>query len=360
MHSETRIWHIGAALLFMSMALTGLHHALIASALGAIFYALLMDRRVLFRVGRWKFWALMISVTLLAGLLLGANPVRWHGILVSTDGLIAGVMMSLRAVTFVISGVLLARSVSRERLLEVSTRMGMKHVSGAFEEAVDTLPRVQRTWKMLRKRADVSMLDSLALMLVRMADVAEGWSSGRVFGITGGRGAGKTTLLSQLANEAEKAGFRTSGIRQRRILSEDGATIAYDVCRWPNDDGLRIAEGTPGQGFDFSQVAFESAAEWLEQDTSNSDLLIIDELGMLESHGVGHSLAVRSILRNKPDLVLVATLRKDRLDALTEMFGIGVDRLIDLDAESADVTGFTGKVMASIREKQAGNGAEEQ
>lgn len=352
MGTSTRILPIGAALLFAVMALTGLHNAIIAGAVGALLYATLFDRRILHRLGNWKFWLLMVSVTLLAGVLLGANPVKRFGVPISTEGLVAGVMMSLRAFTLIASGVLIAGSISRERFFAASSRIGARHIGSAFEEAVVTLPKVRQTWKLLRKRADTSVLDALALLLVRMNDIAEGWPHGRVFGITGGRGAGKTTLITTLAKEAEAAGVKTAGIRQQRMLSEEGATFAYDVCRWPSDEGLRIAEGTPGSGYEFSAEAFESAANWLMEDTAEAELVVIDELGMLESHGLGHSMAVRSILRQHEELILVATLRKDRVDALSEMFGIGADQLIDLENPEADRDAFASSVIAAVRERR--------
>jgi nucleoside-triphosphatase THEP1 len=350
MHDMGRIWRVSAAILFAIMALTGRQPAIIAGAAGALAFTLLVDQSMLRRMGRWKFWLVTVTVTLLAGMLLGENPKPYHGIPLSTDGLVAGLMMNLRAFTLIASTVLLARSVSREHVLAASSRWGVRHIQSAFEQAMETLPSVDRTWKMLRRDSDSQAIDTLAMLLVRMADLAEGWPNGRVYGVTGARGVGKTTLLSDLAKIAEKNGLKVGGIRQKRVLGEDGATLAYDVCRWPETDKLRIAEGTPGRGFKFSEQAFVTAASWMEQDSGEADLLVVDELGLLESRGEGHAPAVRTALRQSRDLLIVAALRKDRIDSLSELFGIREENLIDLDHEEADREKFVKLVLDAVQE----------
>jgi len=347
MPEPNRTTRITVAVLAGALVLTGRQPAVIAGFLLALIWVVAFDRKILRKVGRPKFWAFSIVVTLLAGMLLGSEPQYFHGIPISQDGLFAGLLMNLRAFSLIVTGVLLARSISRERFLGVSGKFGAAHLDAAFREALETLPQVNKEWQEVRKNGG-SIIDTLARLLANMADLAERTPLTNAFAVTGVRSSGKTTLLLELGKRLEQAGWKVGGIRQERV-EEEGVAVSYRVVRWNGDQGRIVARGESGRGFSFDHEAFAEAAKWILEDAEKCDLLIVDELGLLEAQGGGHAPALHAVMTGEHIPRLAVSLRKDKREELSAQFGFSRKRIIDMDSRSADKESFIQLILASGR-----------
>jgi nucleoside-triphosphatase THEP1 len=292
-------------------------------------------------------------VTLLAGLLLGTGErVPLAGVPVSPEGLVAGLLMNLRAFTLVLGGTLLASAVTRDRFIAFTSRLGLRHFDPAFTTALETMPRVSRSWARARGRERASRFRAVARLLVMLSDLAR-WSPAPargLLGVTGRRGAGKTSLLAEAGRRAEEEGLRVGGILQER--SDDRLeTVGYMVRRWGTGEELQLARRRPEGGFSFSLEAFGAADRWLREDGARADLLLVDELGLLEAKGGGHAGAVAALLQRQPPPLLLAALRKDKLGELAERFGFGREEVLDLD-DGGESEAFLAQVLAEARSRK--------
>ncbi len=343
-------YHGIVAVVVAVLCLTGHPAAVIAGFFLVVSWVFIVERAVFRRVGTPRFWAFSVVITVLAGLLLGKNPATTLGLPFSYDGLMAGVFMNLRGFSLVTATVLLTRSVKPERFQGVTNRIGIENFNPAFSAALETLPRMRGALLSIWKEKRTSTVTALARLLLMATDLAQGppLSRSRFFGVTGRRGSGKTALLKRLAKDAEARGLRTGGFFQKRIDDEAGRTVAYEVERWHGGQSLPLARGREAQGFEFDQSAFAAAAEWLFQDLREADLILIDEIGLLESRGEGHAPALLAVAAKKPGVTIVATLRKDKIADLAEWLGFDRDRILNLDKSGADWDAFITEVLETL------------
>jgi len=315
------------------LALTGKTPAILIGFIIVVTWSAIQDQIVLKRVGRWKFWVFTIAITLLAGILLGANPQNYYGIPFSYDGLYAGLLMNLRAFTLVVATVLLAKSITRNSFFKTSSILGIPNLTPAFSSAMSTLPKVNDAWNEANKKAGGSRYIALAHLLNWITDLARGFSenSGRVFVVTGKRGAGKTSYIHNLANKLELEGYTTAGIFQKRRVDAEGVTNGYVACRLNHEEEIEIAYGRSGKGFEFSDEGFSTAGDWLIQDSREANVVFIDEMGLLEANGRGYAPVFATLLEKGNDKTYVLTLRKDKQNALSAMFDLKKSNFIDLD-----------------------------
>ena len=326
--------------IFIALILTLIGNKLTVSA-GLILsasLALRFDRKAFKRLGKPKFWVFTLTIIVLAGMLLGKNPRMITGIPVSMDGLLAGLIMSIRAFTLILCFVMISRTITRDRFLQLTTRIGLPHYVPAFQTALETLPRMKEAFQESRRKGKRMFgMETLIgfLLLAKQLTLNPVKDETKVFGVTGGKEAGKTTLLKQTARIASEKGIPVGGYIQQRFNDEANNTPGYKVVSIVTGEELIIAEKSVDSGFNFNDKAFEAAADWLKRDISDCSVLLVDEMGSLESRGEGHLPGVMSVLRDFPGKIWVIALRKDRLEQLVHLLGIDMDVVIDLDKDDA-------------------------
>lgn len=331
----------------LALTLAGNKFAVLAGFLLSLTVALYFDRTSFRKLGKLRFWIFSIAVVLLAGLLLGKNPQQELGITISLEGLLAGFVMNLRAFTIILSFVMLARSLTQDRFLQLTSRMGLPHYIPAFQEALQTLPRMKNAMKLSGQKLWVFSIDNLVGFLLMAKQltrnpIPEGVI---IFGVTGRRMQGKTTLLRSIKAEANKAGIKAGGFIQERFTDTESGTRGYKVVSLMEYGSLVIAERDSDTPYRFSNGAFREAAMWLDKDVEHSRLLIVDEMGVLEARGEGHASGVLSVLTKYTNKVWVIALRKDKLNELTGIFGVEEERLFDLDKRKDDIELFIEQIL---------------
>ena len=327
-------------IIFIALILTLIGNKLTVSAglVLAVSLALSFDRKAFKRLGKPKFWVFTLTIIVLAGMLLGKNPRIITGIPISLDGLLAGLIMSIRAFTLILCFVMISRTITRDRFLQLTTRIGLPHYVPAFQTALETLPRMKEAFQESRRRGKGMFgMETLIdfLLLAKQLTLNPAKDETKVFGVTGSKEVGKTTLIKKIVRIASEKGIPVGGFVQERIIDEANNTCGYKVVSIATGEELIIAEKSVDSGFNFNDKAFNAAADWLKQDASDCNLLLVDEMGMIESHGEGHLHGVMSVLRDFPGRIWVMALRKDRLEQLVDLLGIDMDVVIDLDEDEA-------------------------
>jgi len=340
---------IGAlvALLVIGLVLSA-RPLLLASGLVIILvWSLSVDMRALRRVAKLKFWMMSLVIALLAGLLLGKNTQNFFGVPLSLDGLTMGLMMNLCAFTLITAGAVLFHAAGRDQFMAFTRRIGLRHFDPAFAAAMDTLPKVKTTWQNVRTEERASRFRAAARLLLAFADLAQSAPVQKVafFAVTGGIGRGKSTLLRSLGEKARAAGIEVGGFSQER--SEHGGIIAYELVR-VSGQRQKLGERGSGRKFRFEEEAFAAARTWLQEDARAAALFFIDELGKLEAEGGGHVPALQELLAARPDAVIVAVIRKEKLSAIREIFPFDDDHLLDLDEYSDRAKEFFNQVIEAV------------
>lgn len=352
-----RIKRIGAlvAVFVIALVLSARPLLLATGLLIIVAWSLIVDVRALRRVAKIKFWIMSLVIALLAGLLLGKNTQSVLGIPLSLDGLSMGFMMILRAFTLITAGAVLFHAAGREQFMAFTQRIGLRHFDPAFAAAMDTLPKVKTTWQNVRTEERSSRFRAAARLLLAFADLAQVSSPRRTrfFAITGGIGRGKSTLLRRLADEARSQNIAVGGFSQQR--TESGDRVIYELVR-VSGERAKLGERGGGKDFRFEENAFAVARSWLQEDARSAKLFFIDELGKLEAEGGGHVPALQELLAARPDAIIVAVIRKEKLPVIREFFPFDNDHLFDLDERADQVEGFQQSIIEAIRSELSRRG----
>jgi len=351
MEKRKKLYRLAVGLSAIILSLTGRPQAIVISFGLILLWTLIGDREILRRVGRWKFWLFTVLVTLLAGILLGSNPKPYFGIPISIEGVIAGIYMNLRAFSLVVATVLIAKSITRERFMKTSGKLGMSYINPAFATAMDTLPGIKDAWHEAQNKENGSKYHALARLFLWVAGIAKGLNinNQRIFCVTGNRGSGKTGLLHEIAGALEKKSVKVAGILQDRVQNKNGKTVGYEVKRWGTEDSVTIAEGKSGVGYSFNEKGFIKSEEWLKSDTESASFVIIDELGLLEANGQGHAKAIISTLEANKHAIFLMTLRKDKRNAIAAIFDLKKENILDLDSSREDITLFSERIFGCVK-----------
>ncbi len=136
-----------------------------------ILLAVTLDKPALRFLGSIKFWILSFFISVLAGLFLGKDPIDWHGISVSVEGIYAGVQMVVRSAVLVMSMALIAHGIKKQSFLNWATRVGLESLPTAVKTAVDLLPWLQESWKKIGKnsRKLSTLTETMTDLLVEVA-----------------------------------------------------------------------------------------------------------------------------------------------------------------------------------------------
>ncbi len=329
------------------ITLTGRIYFVAAGLTVILLIALTSDRKVMRRIGKPQFWIFSAVAIALAGLLLGKNPHQISGISLSVEGFTAGLLMSARAFTLILGFVLLSRTIDQERFLYITQKIGLPHYVPAFQTALETLPQMKQAFAESKRGGGFIRMESLIdfILLAKNLAYSPPLKSVKVYGVTGDRNSGKTTFLRTLAKAAAKTNVPIGGFVQDRFTDGAGGRFGYKIASLTSGDSRIIAERKDSHPFRFNSEAFESAAEWLKKDVANSQILIIDELGVLEAKGEGHLPALLSAMPLYPDKIWIVAFRKDRLDSFRDLFDLTDANLIDLDMDGGERDGFVRKIL---------------
>ncbi len=298
-----------------------------AAALGLWLLNLLAyDRLVLRRMWLPRFWFATLVFALASGLVLGPRDIELGGIAFSLYGLEAGGLMIARG-AFIFGLVMWAsRNLNFGHIQRLAARVGLEKITLAVQVALGLIPVLKdrltadfssyntRPGKLAYSKKLVAVAQHAIVRTAMFAEqMAErgggvpGLSQGDrsmerrpvVAAVVGHKGVGKTATLQKLIASLEEHGYSVGGVIQPGIF-DDGKKTGYNLLD-PSDNSLRPFaqkrdKKNPGQmGFAFDPKGWFWAAQRIAQAKTNSDVLVVDELGLLEAQGKGH---IRALLDN--------------------------------------------------------------
>ena len=147
---------------------------------------------------------------------------------------------------------------------------------------------------------------------------------------------GKSTVINKVLNtlNVPYKGFRTYGAEYK----EDGSSVVY-ISPADNLDDKTVAAYRGGNGHSKMEVnkdAFEVKGTWILKNSLNSDvdLIIMDEIGFMESHFDGFKDAIRDVL--KSDKNILGVVRKKDTDFLNAVRNHASVKVVLVDINNRD------------------------
>jgi len=285
-------------------------------------------------------------------------------------GLMIGGTVLLRLVVLGTAAAVVARSVDAEKILSMTSRLGMERLGLVFGLALNALPHLSETasevWAAHRVRsggrwAALRRFPALAEVLLahtsRVADQAAAAAAlrghtalgrsveplatmARAVIVTGATGSGKSLLAASVAEELVVRDYQVAGFVQPAIL-EDGEKVGFSLQDVASGEIVELArrvapgDGKFGTSFEFFDEGFELGRRALSKIPPGA-VLVLDELGPVELRGGGHWPAVERALRSSAIGALVVVVRRTLVPALVEALDAADVVVVDLGEVDGD------------------------
>ncbi|MCL5028156.1 MAG: nucleoside-triphosphatase [Bacteroidetes bacterium] len=295
------------------------------------------------RLKKPKFWILLISITLLAGLLLSSLRSNVHG--VNWSGLSVGIAINVRAFLMIFGFSSLSIELRNPKIEHWFKQKGMRQFSQSLEVAFKILPFMAANVseeKMIFKKpliASSNLILKANYWLERIEENSYGLPI--VFIVTGERGSGKTTLLSQTLLKLKSEKINTSGILAPGFWT-DNRRSAFDIVDIQSEDRTKLCTIEPSQSrvrigqFNFLSEGISLGNKALSTDkVSESDVCIIDEIGFLELKGEGWSNRLNELIKNYKK-ILVLVVRNELVDDVCKKWSIYSPIIFDCREKDSD------------------------
>jgi nucleoside-triphosphatase THEP1 len=310
------------------------------------------------RLSRWRLWAEIVVVSVLAGVVLGDLPGGEHG--GSLVGALAGIHMALRAALVVSAFSAISVELRNPAVVDWFLRHGMGKLAAAVEVAFGTLPLMIKTLGEQRKFLR-EPLDSV----VRLIGAGRDWLRDScqlqrhcVYVLSGDRGSGKTRLLTAITETLLMSGKNVGGILSPVVQSQE-SRLGYDVLDLQSGRQVplcrRDIEPTGGSTgpfrFDAGAIRFGNAA-LAQAATSGADLIILDEVGPLEFDGRGWAEGLEGLLQTYHGSLLLV-VRPNLLGRLTERWPLSPVRTWDV--RETDRESLTRELLKLLGRRRPGS-----
>lgn len=170
-----------------------------------------------------------------------------------------------------------------------------------------------------------------------------------LFAVTGDIGSGKTSFLIALFETAEQAGLQAGGFVQKRVDVSGKLANAYDIVRLRTGETKRIATRDSSGQFVFDETAFATALAWIEDDLRTAKLIMLDEIGLIESEGRGHAKTLACLLEQTTPLVVCMSLREKKASEWIRKLSMTSPQLLHLLSRSSEREVFAKQIIQSAQ-----------
>jgi len=341
-----RLWMSLAALLCLGLQVPG---SLTLSLIALTFWVALLviaDRVTLARLWMPRFWLITLVFALGSGLLLGPKAKSGPWALMSRQGLEAGLLMMARGALIFGLTAWASRALGGQELRRAAARVGLSRLGSSLSVALQLLPELNRELRSAWARDSggrgrlrratalaVDLLVETARLSRRIAlgtaralpDPASRSSDSPrpiLAAVVGAPRTGKTTLTLRVLERLNERALSVGGVTQPAIGA--GAHPAgYMVrCAASGKERLLATRRDRGQrGFCFQEQGWTWAQECIHHARLSAEVLVVDELGRLESRGEGHLPALLATVPGERVRVYLLAVRADCARLVEERLG---------------------------------------
>jgi len=304
-------------------------------------FCILKYKNSLKRLKKISFWISFMIITFAAAFLWNGFS---HGVFFNMDGLIIGLKMNARAIIIVIGFASLSVELKNPVIKSVLYHRGFASLYQSLNLAFSALPfllsNLSKPENTKRFFSEISFhgLLSQAETLLNIFE-KEHLIKPEIVIITGDIHQGKTTFAQKIVADLLEqniriAGFLSIGINENGIrtgfnLVDIGSSRHIELCSdKKNEKRLKFGR------YYFNSDAISLGNEILnENNLSDKQLIVIDEVGHLELNGQGWSNVIENITRSNtvPQFWIV---RKSLVQKITRRWNIGNAYIFDITESS--------------------------
>ncbi len=313
-------------------------NTVIAGALiaGFVAYSLLRYRNTSRIFRNYKFWIQIVFFTSLSGLafayLTGLGLAK---------GLETGIEMLERVILLTVGFAVISIELRKpESVNYIRTKLN-RNLSLALNSAFSAVPEI------ISSSRGIFSLMRPAVFIEELTSMMDYWyekfrveiRNGRIIIVTGKQGSGKSTLLRTLSEKFIAEGKKVSGVLSTAVF-ENGERTGYDVTALPSGKRMPLCRVNESSGtrlgrYYFDDSVFERMNEELSDSIKSSDVIFVDEIGLLETGKKGWYPLIEK-LKSGTDIPLsVFSVRKDITEEIKSYFGSEGITVCDLDIISA-------------------------
>ncbi len=149
---------------------------------------------------------------------------------------------------------------------------------------------------------------------------------GKTYILTGTQGSGKTSFLSKLIKELQLENIKVGGFVAKGIW-QNGKRFGFNLIRIKDRVSIPLCTKDFNESylqfghFYFNPAAISLGNEILNQDAKNTDIIVIDEIGIFELEEEVWFNSFRQLLQTYPK-PLIITVRENIVDMVIEKFDL--------------------------------------
>ena len=321
-------------------------------------FCILTYRNSMRRFKKISFWASFLIITFTASFLWSGLS---EGAIFSYDGLMVGLRMNARAIIMILGFAAISVELRNPVIKSLLYHKGFASLYQSMNLAFSALPFLisDSTGKSNRKKTpDISFkkLFGQAEMLLKLFET-DHLRKPQVIIITGEVHEGKTTFAQSVVNLLLREKIKVSGFLAI-AMNENGERKGFNLYDIEKGESTSLctvvkAENSAQTGkYYFNEETIKTGNAILDpENLSETQLIVIDEIGPLELKGQGWSSAIDNLTRNltTPQLWIV---RKGIIDKITRRWNTGNIYFFNISGSSPEaVTKKIREVISLNQEK---------
>ncbi len=286
------------------------------------------------------FWIQAVVLTLLATLFFNGFK---SGNFFDHEGLIAGIKMNIRAILVVVGFSAISVELRNPFIKSVLQKRGFSQLYSALGLAFSALPFIigqySKPGQLLRKP-----VKSLSQVLQNTHFLLESFRKlslkPRVFIITGERHSGKTTFISNLSVILKNQGMTMSGFVAPGKF-ENNRRSEFNIRNLKTGEEKLLCSVHLSGGEVMGSFRFTAEGQHfgrnilLPENTSDTDIVVIDEIGPLEMKGQGWASSINKLM-NTPSLTHIWAVRRQLVDEVIAKWSLHDVTVLEINEQPAD------------------------
>lgn len=284
-----------------------------------IFFVIRYYDKAVFHLRKTSFWLQLLIITFIASLFWNKFT---SGDLFSVEGLIIGYKITLRAAMMIVGFSALSVELKNPFVKNLLYNKGLRNLYWAMELSFSSLPSVMKIANPVK-----SIKNPLQFfpMILNQADMLlrnfEDHINSNVIIITGDTQSGKTAFLSKIQRSLVDKSIKQVGFLAESIYEGDELMghMLIDISegesfrvsyREQKDNSVKIGRFfLLDEGLEFGRNILRKA-----NNSDNSDVVIVDEVGPLELKGGGWSDEVKELMKKKNKAIILIVRGKNLSD----------------------------------------------
>jgi len=343
---QSALYLLFAHLMFIIivLAITNMISVEVAFALTLIYsiFTIRKYKRALRYFKRPGFWIQIGLFILISAIFY--DGFNHQGTYFTSDGIIAGLKMGIRAVLIVVGFSAISSELRNPLIKALLYRKGFWQFYTALGLSFSVLPYLMKH-SASPKKILKNPLQSLVKNILDAEFILEEFKSQKkekkIIVIKGSKHGGKTTYAEKLSNELKQKklqmyGFLAKGTFKNNLRAE---FKIFDIntgenkllCKATGDENQK----TVGR-FYFNEEGLKFGENILKpQNTKNADFILIDEVGPFELKGKGWSPSIEQLSENESH-TMIWVIRHSLVYDILRRFGITDALIIDIEKDDID------------------------